>query len=91
MTSSSLSHSFRTDETEPATRRIGNLTHYNNFGTLSVDWQARTLKLDLRASDDCGLSTQHWHQVCEAPGSGVPGTVLMETTVSLDALVVDPE
>ena len=91
VTSSSLSHSFRTDETEPATRRIGNLTHYNNFGTLSVDWQARTLKLDLRASDNCGLSTQHWHQVCEAPGSGVPGTVLMETTVSLDALVVDPE
>lgn len=88
ITSSSLSHSFRTDEDEAGPRRLGNLTHYNNFGTIAVDWSGRSVKLDLRASDDCGLSPQAWHHVCVAP-SGTPGALLMELNISLADLVVN--
>lgn len=86
ITSSSLTHSYRTAHDETGVARVGNLTHENNFGTVAVDWARRTVTLDLRASDDCGLSAQAWGHLCEAPGSGVAGAVLMNVTLHLDAL-----
>lgn len=85
VTSSSLTHSYRTSEAEAFTLRLGNLTHENNFGTVRVDWEARRVTLDLRASDDCGLSKQEWAEVCEAH-DGEAGRILMNVTISLDAL-----
>ena len=86
VTSSSLTHSFRTTVDEPASLRLGMLTHQNNFGTVSVDWDARTVTLDLRASDDCGNSPQAWGQMCTGPGNGTAGKMIMNMTISLDSL-----
>jgi hypothetical protein len=62
------------------------LTHQNNFGTVSVDWDARTVTLDLRASDDCGNSPQAWGQMCTGPGNGTAGKMILNMTISLDSL-----
>jgi alkaline phosphatase D len=85
VTSSSLTHTVRTAEAEAFTLRLGSLTHENNFGTVRVDWEARKVTLDLRASDDCGLSEQPWAQVCKAH-DGEASRVLMNLTIGLEAL-----
>ena len=86
VTSSSLTHSFRTTSAdEPASFRVGHLTHMNNFGTVRLDWEARTLTLDLRQSDDCGLSPQPWGRVCTGH-NGSAGATIMDMTLNLDAL-----
>ena len=90
VTASSLTHSVRLDTSEVdegGHYRIGPLTHQNNFGTVAVDWEARTLTLDLRASDDCGLSAQPWGEMCAAH-NGSAGANIMNVTVALDALAL---
>ena len=87
VTSSSLTHSFRTDIQEPGPLRVGNNTHLNNLGTIAVDWQAGTVTLDLRTSDDCGNSPQQWGHVCTAH-DGRAGEVIMSRTLRLDELRV---
>ena len=57
------------------------------FGTVAVDWEARRVTLDLRASDDCGLSQQSWGRLCVAH-DGKAGRVLMNVTIGLDDLQV---
>ena len=42
--------------------------------------------LDLRASDDCGLSPQAWGHLCSGPGNGTAGAPIMNVTLALDAL-----
>jgi alkaline phosphatase D len=85
VTSSSLTHSFRSSVDEVGPRRLGPMVHQNNFGTVSVDWDLRTVTLDLRTSDDCGLSAQPWGEVCAAH-NGTAGRTLMNVTIALDEL-----
>ena len=85
VTSSSLTHSFRTSVDEPQSYRLGALTHMNNFGTFSIDWDARAITLDLRQSDDCGTAPQQWGHVCTDP-NGAAGASIMNLTVSIDSL-----
>ena len=86
VTSSSLTHSYRTERSDPpGSFRVGSLTHLNNFGTVAIDWDARTLTLDLRTSDDCGHSYQAWGEVCTGH-NGTAGATIMNITISLDAL-----
>ena len=101
VTASSLTHSYRPPgeplaEDEPAQTaaqfpagaiRDGPMVHHNNFGTVGIDWERRTLTLDLRASDDCGLAPQAWNEVCTAH-NGTAGNVLDTLTVSLHTLRV---
>ena len=86
VTSSSLTHSFRADEDEPGALRLGGQAHENNFGGIAIDWDAKTVHLDLRTSDTCGTSRQKWHEICEEPGSDVAGRVLKSLTLGFDDL-----
>ena len=91
VTASSLTHSYRGEpgpdpHDEPGPNRVGPLVHENHLGTVRVDWTARTVTLQLIASDDCGVSHQAWGQQCDEPGSGVAGAVLLDVTLSLDEL-----
>ena len=90
MTSSSFTHAYRTKHDETSSRRIGSLLHMNQFGTIAVDWGARTVKLDLRLSDNCGESKLGGYEdstLCYGAGNGTAGRVVKNVTISLDALV----
>jgi alkaline phosphatase D len=78
VTSSSLTHSFRTsgpadEEADPF--RMGSAVHQNNFGAVRIDWGLRQLSVSLYSSDDCGLARQVecylLGSICQA-GRGVP-------------------
>ena len=96
VTSSSLTHSHRLEpgapEKEPgvgdeaaAGTRLGALVHQNHFGTVSVDWDARGVTLELVASDDCGLAAQAWGEQCVAH-EGAAGQTLKGITLGIDEL-----
>jgi alkaline phosphatase D len=88
VTSSALTHAQRREDDEPdeaGPLRQGPLVRENNFGTVRLDWAARALTLELRASDDCGLSEQPWAKVCKAH-DGTAGATLRSVTLSLDLL-----
>jgi alkaline phosphatase D len=89
LTSSSLTHSHRSDDdgfTEPDVARIGSLLHQNNFGTVAIDWARRTVTLDIRTSDECGLSAQPWDAECEGEPGARANEVLASLTLQIDQL-----
>ena len=84
VTSSSLTHSFRTTVDEPASLRLGMLTHQNNFGTVSVDWDAgRDARPEGRRLRQLAAGVG---QMCTGPGNGTAGKMIMNMTISLDSL-----
>ena len=56
ITSSALNMSYRDENNEPGPNRIGDMYAPANFGAISVDWNNRSLSLEIR--DDAGQTVR---------------------------------
>lgn len=56
ITSSALNMSYRDENNEPGPNRIGDMYAPANFGAISVDWDRRSLSLEIR--DDAGQTVR---------------------------------